>query len=228
MQRGVNRLSLNERKIVKCHICASETSDFYDPIFDTNYHHCPICEFIQMETEKIVTFKEERKIYDYHENSLEDEGYVNMFKNFIDQAVIPYINKGTVLDFGSGPEPVLAQLLNRDYEFEVEHYDLHYQPEKVYEGKTYDVVLSTEVVEHLQNPMEYFNLFHSLLKEGGILSFMTLFHNNDEEAFLEWQYRRDVTHISFYSLKTLSIIAKMVGFELIYTDNRRLCTFKKF
>lgn len=180
-----------------------------------------------MDDSKRVSFDKEKEIYDLHENSIECEGYVKMFQNFLSSAVMPFKSSGVALDFGSGPEPVLTQLIKRDYDFQIDNYDLHYQPEKVYIGKKYDVIVSTEVVEHLPNPMEVFRLFHEQLKDGGILAFMTLFHGNDEDEFLKWWYRRDKTHISFFTVNTLEHIAKSIGFEVIYTDGKRMCTFRK-
>jgi 2-polyprenyl-3-methyl-5-hydroxy-6-metoxy-1,4-benzoquinol methylase len=150
-----------------------------------------------------------------------------MFKDFLNKGVLPFKNAGTALDFGSGPVPVLSGLIKRDYQFSIDYYDLHYQPEKSFENKKYDVILSTEVIEHVNNPIEIFSLLHDHLNEGGILSVMTLFHEKDEASFIKWWYRRDETHISFYTLKTLQLIAEKVGFEIIYTDNKRICTFKK-
>jgi len=180
-----------------------------------------------MDEQMMITFQEERKIYDYHENSIENDGYVNMFKDFLEAGVLPFAKEGNLLDFGSGPEPVLVKLLKRDYEFKVDHYDLHYQPKKVYEGKTYDVILATEVVEHLPNPLEVFKLIYNILEAGGIFSFMTLFHQNNKEHFLDWWYRRDETHISFYTEKTLNYIAELIGFEVLYTDGKRVMAYKK-
>jgi SAM-dependent methyltransferase len=180
-----------------------------------------------MDQERLITYEEERVIYDLHQNSIENEGYVNMFRDFLEAGVLPYAKTGNLLDFGSGPEPVLATLLERDYLFQVAHYDLHYQPIKVYAGVKYDVILATEVIEHLPNPLDVIRLIHSLLKKGGIFSFMTLIHANDEGHFLEWWYRRDMTHISFYTQKTLDYIAGIVGFEVIYTDNKRIITYRK-
>lgn len=36
------------------------------------------------------------------------------------------------LDFGSGPSPVLAMIMERDYGFDMDIYDLFYSPEKPY------------------------------------------------------------------------------------------------
>ncbi len=150
-----------------------------------------------------------------------------MLRGFIDKTVIPFVSSGKLLDFGSGPEPVLVQLLNRDYNFEIDHYDLHYSPKKVYINKKYNVVVSTEVIEHIKNPMETFKLIYELLESGGIFAFMTLYHYDDFDRFIKWWYRRDNTHISFYNDVTLEKIVNILGFRILYTDHKRICTFQK-
>lgn len=210
-----------------CEICGAATKIIHDPQFNLNYHYCEVCQFIAQDRDQLVTFSEEREEYDRHENSIENEGYVRFFKNFLDEGLLPYVTGGHGLDFGSGPEPVLSQVLKRDYGLTVDIYDLHYQPEKVYENKTYDFIVCTEVIEHVTDPMNYFKRFSDHLKPGGILSVMTLFHPDDEAVFLDWWYRRDITHISFFTEKTLAVIAEQTGLERIHTDGKRVATFRK-
>lgn len=213
--------------MIECKICGSNTRVIKDTQFDIDYYKCLECEFIHMDKNNRVSFDGERAVYDLHENSLESEGYVNMFRKFLDKSVTPFKTEGKGLDFGSGPEPVLMQLINRDYKFDMENYDLHYQPEKIYEGKKYDLVVSTEVVEHLADPMEVFELIYDILCDGGIFAFMTILHYNDDESFNNWWYRRDETHISFFSENTLKVIAEKIGFKFIYSDEKRVFTFQK-
>jgi len=210
-----------------CHICEEETEKIKDIAFDHRYAYCCKCEYIRIYSEDRVTQEEEKALYDYHENSIEQEGYVNFFKKFIDQGVMPFIKGGKGLDFGSGPEPVLAQVMARDYQQQIDCYDLYYQPEKLYEGKLYDYIISTEVMEHLYHPMEVMEEMHKHLKVGGILALMTLFHGCDREKFLTWWYRRDETHISFFTPKTFQVMGEKLGFKVIYTDHQRYITLEK-
>lgn len=213
---------------MKCRICGNDTYVIDDLKFANHYAKCSSCLYIGINENDVITFEEERKEYDRHENTIENEGYVQFFRNFLGGAVLPFINKnGLGLDFGSGPEPVLMQLMKRDYEVDLDYYDLHYQPEPVYEDKSYDFIISTEVIEHILNPDETFAFFAKHLKKDGVLSIMTLFHENDDDQFLKWWYRRDVTHISFFRLETFEVLAKKHGLEIIYTDNKRQITFKK-
>jgi hypothetical protein len=211
-----------------CKICGSQTREIVIETLGAAYYYCEACEFIAKDENLKLSHEEELGIYETHENSIEDPRYVAYFKKFLDAAVFNHYPKpGYGLDFGSGPSPVLATLLERDYGLTMDIYDHFYSPQKVYVGKKYDLVTSTEVVEHLDDPLAYFSLFESLLKDEGILSIMTLFHHNDNNAFRTWHYVRDQSHRSFYTVKTLEVIAEKTGLELIDTNHHRYSTFRK-
>lgn len=210
-----------------CIVCNEKTDLWYDPQFNLDYHYCPACGFIAQDRQQLSSFQEERKEYDRHENSIENEGYVNFFRRFLDNALTPFASLGEGLDYGSGPEPVLSQVMARDYGVLPDIYDLHFQPDRIFEGKTYDFVVSTEVIEHVKDPMEVIGLFGRHLKSGGIAAVMTLFHQEDQETFLNWWYRRDITHISFFTPRTFAYMAEKNGLEVIYCDDSRYVTLRK-
>lgn len=92
----------------KCKICGSDTREFLDKQFNVTYYHCGICEFISKDEATIVSPEDEKAEYDLHNNSYDDEGYLNMFRRFYDRSIKDFANGGhAALDFGSGPEPVL-------------------------------------------------------------------------------------------------------------------------
>jgi len=213
--------------MISCKLCSSKTYEISHPKFGV-YDVCQLCDFISKQSKWIISEEEEKSIYDTHQNSLEDPRYVDYFRKFLNCAVLKHIEKDSVvLDFGSGPSPVLAQLLERDYHLKVDIYDYYYSPTKVYESKQYDLITSTEVVEHFLSPLDYFELFVAHLKPGGVLAIMTQFHPCDDQLFLKWHYIRDLSHIAFYTVTTMIHIAKRVGLEMIYTDHKRYITFKK-
>ncbi|XMB72897.1 class I SAM-dependent methyltransferase [Mycoplasmatota bacterium WC30] len=210
-----------------CKVCGSQTEEIHHAKFNVSYFRCTNCEFISKDDSAMISKEHELKIYNYHNNSLENEGYVKYLKNFIDTAIIPFVQGSRALDFGSGPSPVLSYILKNDYDFTCDIYDLYFSPTKSYTNKVYNLVVCTEVIEHIPYPLEYFGFFKSLLEEDGTLSMMTLLHPNDNELFLNWHYIRDKSHISFFSLKTLEVISQKVGLKIIYSDNNRCITFKK-
>ncbi|MDO9629062.1 MAG: class I SAM-dependent methyltransferase, partial [Acholeplasmataceae bacterium] len=120
-----------------------------------------------------------------------------------------------------------AKILSNDYFFEVDIYDYFYAPNKVYLQKKYDLITSTEVVEHLKNPLKTFELFHDLLNKNGILSILTLFHPNNREEFFKWHYIRDITHLCFFTPVTMRKIAELCGFNILSTNNYRYTVFQK-
>lgn len=214
-------------KKVKCIICEHLTHAITHKVFGT-YFHCDHCEVIFKDPSAHIALEEAFEIYESHENSIEDERYVAYFKKYLEASVLPYLkHSDDVLDFGSGPSPVLAQILERDYGLSVDLYDQFYAPEKIYEGKHYDLITTTEVVEHLDDPIAYFKLFKRLLKKNGLLAVMTQFHKNDEAFFMNWHYMRDRSHIVFFRDRTFRVIAEKVGLKILYTNGKNYITFMK-
>lgn len=208
-----------------CKLCGHQTRSFKHPKFEMLFHVCPNCELIIKDHGIYPDIKTEEKMYDQHQNSLEDHGYVNFLSNFLDAAVIPFIHSGKALDYGSGPTPVLSHIMKNTYGFDVDLYDPIYYP--ILPSKTYDLITSTEVCEHFHHPLESFKHMVSLLKPEGILSIMTLFHPKDDELFNNWFYIRDTTHVSFYTPKTFDILKDIIGCDIIDTNHYRYITLKK-
>jgi SAM-dependent methyltransferase len=209
---------------IPCKICSTNTTPIYDEQYDHNYYHCSNCDFISLDEKKILSPDQEKKEYSFHQNNFENEGYVNMFREFIDKAIRPHKKQiKTALDFGCGPGPVLAELLKREG-FETDIYDKHFAPEKVCLNKKYDLINATEVFEHLKDPVTTLKLLKSLLNPNGILAIMTLFHPNSKEKFKKWWYRRDSTHISFYTPKTFEQMAGLLGIKVLTVDGKNTCT----
>lgn len=210
-----------------CKICSGATREIRHKTFGI-YHICDFCGFIFKDKEDHVSAQAQLTIYDSHHNSIQDPVYVEYFNHFLSEAVFPFINDGkNGLDFGSGPSPVLAQLLAGTYGYSMDIYDLFYSPQKSYLRKTYDLITVTEVVEHLENPLTYLSLFREHLNEDGILSMMTQFHHNNDDDFLNWHYIRDRSHISFFCEKTFDVIAEKLKMKIIFTDHKRFVTLKK-
>jgi len=190
-------------------------------------YHCSSCELIFKDEDAIVSPEKELKVYRQHNNSEENAGYVAMFQDFIDKTVSPHREKiATALDFGSGPNPVLARMLEKEG-FATDHYDKFFAPEKVFEHKRYDLITSTEVIEHIADVHALLKLFSDHLNPGGYLALMTQFHANTEEFYLQWWYRRDPTHIVFYRPKSFEVLAKEYGLTLRYHDDKKVVLLQK-
>src|SRR5258708_21210799 len=185
------------------------------------YHACPTCQWIVLDKSCVPSLEKQKERYLQHENSPESEGYVEMFEGFIKACVDPFIPKGQkILDFGCGPLPVLADLLKKR-EYLVDTYDLFFTADETYKLKKYNLIILTDVLEHLENPIAILRALSERLEPQGVISIMTLFHPNDHEEFSKWWYRRDITHVSFYTHETLKEIAKVLYMDLVFSDSER-------
>ncbi len=211
-----------------CHVCGHLTTEWTHLRMAAKYFYCNRCEFISKDETMRVTPEQAFEIYNTHKNSIDDQRYVSYFKKFVNAAILPFSNGvKNGFDFGSGPNPVLSQILTRDFGYEMDIYDLYYAPEQLYIGKTYDLITSTEVAEHIPEPLSYFRQLKGLLTETGTLAIMTQFHQNNPLHFSDWHYARDKSHVSFYTEKTMKTIAQKVGLKVLYTNHTQYTTFAK-
>ena len=212
---------------MQCKICQEDTETFYDEYMQCDTYHCTACEFIFKDEKAIISLEKELKVYEQHNNTEENLGYVTMFQDFIDQTFAPFKNEiETVLDYGSGPNPVLASMLKKQG-FDVEHYDKFFATKKVYENKKYDLITSTEVIEHISDIKEVMALWSQHLNTNGYLAIMTQFHTNEKEDYLKWWYRRDPTHISFFRPHTFQKLAIYYDLVLLFSDDKKLILLQK-
>jgi len=210
-----------------CKVCDSQTDEMRDEKKSLSYYRCKSCGFIYLDDAEIIDTQSEKKHYEQHNNSFESLGYVKMFESFIEVAISPYEKEiKTALEFGCGTGAVLAELLRRRG-MKVDKYDIYFYPNRVYEGKRYDLITSTEVFEHLQKPLEILELLSEHLEEGGYITLMTKFPPSSDKEFLDWWYRRDVTHISFFTPKSFEIMAQKIGLKMVKTIDKNIVIFQK-
>ncbi len=211
----------------KCKICQSDTTTITDTKTLKDYHKCSTCRYIFLDEKFYIDEQSEKKHYDKHHNNFESLGYVKMFDDLIDEFVEPfkeYIK--TALDFGCGEGEVLPVLIERR-EIKCDRFDLFYFPEEVYKDKKYDLISSTEVFEHLQNPLEMIKKLLLHVEENGYILLMSAFHPDDDEKFLKWWYIRDVTHIGFFNMSTFEYIAKELNLRILKHNSKNTIMFQK-
>ena len=210
----------------KCSLCGNHTKTLKPQPPDRErgpYLHCHRCDLIFLPNDQILPPYEEKQRYMEHDNTHENEGYVQMFEDFISETVLPFCQEGKALDFGCGPGPVLADLLKKRG-FSVDIYDPFFFPNDRYRNETYDLVTTTEVFEHLRNPEQVLEELCCITKPGSILAVMTHLHQGPDE-FSEWWYHWDPTHITFYSSKTMMWITDNWPLDIIFSDNFKHTAF---
>ena len=209
-----------------CHICDKPTESFVDEKTKIKYYHCFVCEYIFKSPACYQNLNSQKKRYDLHTNSEEDEGYVAYYHRFVD-FILPHIKKAkTALDFGCGESLILTNILN-SMNIYTTHYDPIYHPGKTYDSKKYDLIVSTEVFEHLHEPKKVFSHLISLLNDGGYLALQTQFHPNTEEVFKKWYYHQDPTHIVFFRAKTFEVLCKEFKCKIIKDNSKNMIILQK-
>ena len=121
------------------------------------------------------------------------------------------------LDFGSGPGPTLS-LMFEEIGYSMKIYDHFYANDGYVLQQKYDFITITETVEHLHNPKTELERLWSILKPGGFMGIMTKLLI-DREAFANWHYKNDPTHVCFFSQQTFTWLADMWHAKLHFFGN---------
>ncbi len=210
---------------MKCILCGSAAAfplDFVKPA-KRIFLHCPQCDLIFVPESHHLSPDQEVSRYKMHRNTLSNEGYVGMFLEKIAMLHQYCPQVKSVLDYGCGPSPVLAELLKREG-FSCDIYDPYFFP--LFPESSYDLVISTEVFEHLRDIRQELHKICTLIKQGGYLAIMTSLHD-DVSDFENWWYASDPTHICFFGGSTFDWLAKEFGFEITFRDTKNFIILKK-
>lgn len=201
-----------------CPLCSSRETKFYWQDKQRAYQICSNCNLIFVPKKFHLTASKEKRRYDLHQNSSENLGYIKFLNSFLSPLKQKIKKSWIGLDYGSGPNPILVNLLNESG-FNVQIFDPFYANYQKNLKASYHFITSTEVVEHFRDPKSQFSLLKSMLKENGLLAIMTSLHQGDLNHFKKWHYTRDQTHLAFYSKATFSYLAKIMNFKLEINNN---------
>ncbi|MDA3956418.1 class I SAM-dependent methyltransferase [Oceanispirochaeta sp.] len=215
-----------------CPICSVPGSPYYQISHKNRpFLLCLECTLIYQEEMTLPSAEEERTRYELHRNDPADEGYRKWLHSFIHSSVLPWYKDGRILDFGSGPHPVLSDLL-KEQGYPVVSYDPFFAPQWPGEHD-FSLILLCEVLEHISNPLSSFRKLCSLASEGTVLSLKTqfltfsVFDSEGGKDFEQWWYKEDPTHIRFYNPRSLRILGERSGWELVSEDGSSLAVYKK-
>lgn len=209
-----------------CRLCReSEGTRLFFADRKREYLFCEHCRAIFVPDRFVVPPHVERAEYETHDNFTEDEGY----RRFLARAIQPLLEhvphfaepraehsspcRG--LDFGCGPNPLLAKMLSaRPYSCNMDFYDKYFFPDTVDLASltnTYDFITATEVFEHLHSPLAETERLWRALKPGGVLVVMTKRSTGTVESFRSWHYIRDCTHILFFTEEAFAWLARFLS-----------------
>ena len=196
----------HDTKPLRCPLCRTDCWKPFHRDKERHYLRCRHCELVFVPDQYWIGRKEERATYDLHQNDSADPGY----RRFLSKLSTPLLQRlavpSTGLDFGCGPGPTLSSMLEA-HGHRVDLYDPFYYNDGSVFDNIYDFICASEVVEHLHHPGATFPTLFSLLRSGGWLAIMTKLVI-DAEAFKNWHYIRDRTHICFYSQRTFEYLSR--------------------
>lgn len=207
---------MNPSEQIPCPLCALPATDLYHQDRQRVYHQCERCQLVFVLPAYLPSVRQERELYDLHENSLDDTGY----RQFLNRLFVPLRSRlpptAQGLDFGCGPGPAL-QAMFAECGYDVALYDPYYAPDNRVLARQYDFVCCTEVVEHFHRPAGEFERLAGLLNSQGVLGIMTKLVI-DQAAFARWHYKNDPTHVCFYSRPTFFWLANRLGLQCEFLD----------
>ncbi len=200
-----------------CPICQSTSFLFTEDRF-RKFFRCEFCESIFVPSEYWPDAKAEKARYDEHQNDVNDAGYQLFVRPIIEAITSHFTKHHRGLDYGAGPGPVVTKLL-RDLDYSIDLYDPFYYNDKELLNFQYDYLVASEVVEHFHHPLENFKKMKKLLLPGGKIFIFTHLYE-DSIPFQNWYYKNDLTHVIFFTNKSMHYLAERLGFSKITIDKR--------
>ncbi|EGQ9280721.1 class I SAM-dependent methyltransferase [Vibrio vulnificus] len=201
-----------EVRMHTCPLCQHDQILHYFTDKRREYLQCARCELVFVHPEQRLDAKTEKSHYDLHENNPLDLGYRRFLSRITDPLLERIAPQSNGLDFGCGPGPTLSLMLE-EHGHVMSLYDLYYHPDRSVLGREYDFMTATEVIEHLYEPNVVWQQWLNLVKPRGWIGLMTKMVI-DREAFANWHYKNDPTHVIFFSQVTFQYLAERDKLEL--------------
>jgi SAM-dependent methyltransferase len=193
-----------------CRVCLGGARPFMT-VQGRRYWRCRRCRATQLDARQLPDPGTERRHYLTHHNDPADEGYRRFLARLASPLLKVLDRASEGLDFGCGPGPALAAMLEAAGH-RVRLHDPFFRPDPAALERCYDFVTLTEVAEHLHRPHAVFRQLAGLIRPGGRLAVMTAL-GIDDRRFANWRYRRDPTHVVFYRAATFRYLASSLGLD---------------
>ncbi|MCO5142186.1 MAG: class I SAM-dependent methyltransferase [Oligoflexia bacterium] len=197
-----------------CSLCQSAKNNLYAEYSSLEkYFLCEECDGVFLAPNLRLGLSKEKKRYELHQNKLDSPDYSSYLQSILDEVRPDLSSNKKYLDYGCGSERGLERFALKQ-ELKVDSYDPIYEPEIIMVKNGYDGIFAIEVVEHFFEPKKEFLTMDSLICSGGSILLRTSLRPEKETDFKRWWYRRDPTHVFFYSKKTFSYLADILGWKI--------------
>lgn len=225
--QAILQVKMSERRAALiCPLCGGSAITDYFRDRRRSYYQCTDCGFIFVPSEFHLSLQEQKAEYDLHDNRPDDPGYRRFLNRLCEPLRARLEPHCTGLDFGCGPGPALSVML-QEAGHEVSLFDLFYYPDNHVFNCQYDFITATETVEHLVNPGGDLDKLWEMIKVGGWLGLMTKL-STDQQAFAQWHYKNDLTHIGFFSRRSFQWLAERWQADVEFIGNDVILFYKSF
>ncbi len=205
-----------------CPLCLSTQASLFftsrQKNLERDYFHCDACDLVFVPPGFHLAADAARQRYLTHDN----DPYNADYRRFLSQLwneLRPRLPEGARgLDYGAGPGPALAAMIEEDG-FSAALYDPLFHPDEAVLSDSYDFITCTETVEHFATPRADFQRLYRMLVPGGWIGIMTDILE-DRDGFGDWYYHRDPTHVAFYSRRTFQWIGEWLELEVEFSRGR--------
>ncbi len=212
-----------------CLLCTSSDLEKLEHYQEVGLVKCKSCNFVF--SERIPTLGD---LIDYYSNNYQRTSYlspitVKRYNELLD-GFEPFRKTGKLLDVGAGYGFFLEIARERGWEvhgtelteeavehcrgkgikmFQGEFHDLDLDPD------SYDVIISIEVIEHINTPKDYVSTAKKILRKGGLFYLTTPNFNSILRYRLKEQYNviEYPNHLCYYTSRTLTKLFTENGFQ---------------
>lgn len=209
---------------IACPLCQSTQAtpfalDYY-PL--GHFYKCSGCLGVFKSTKLYLNEADEKSRYDTHNNSLEDDRYLNYLKKSWDRFA-SHLSKHpqSLLDFGCGPVKAIEHILKDQKNLNIKSWDKYYFSSPLTE--TFDVIFCHEVVEHFLNPDQCFKDLKAYTHSGTSICIRTEFYPESESVFRNWYYKNDPTHVFFYHPDSFDVVANKLDGKVTHIFDGNKC-----
>ena len=196
-----------------CPLCENSSCNLFHQDSRRSYYQCPRCQLVFADRSSLLSAQDELAQYQLHNNDVNDAGYRQFLQRLATPLLAALPATGLYgLDFGCGPGPLLAKMLSEAGQ-RMAVWDPYFAADNAVLQQQYDFISCSEAIEHFVNPAQEWALWLRLLKPGGTLAIMTKRYTT-ADAFANWHYKLDPTHVSFFCDHTFAYLAQRDGFRL--------------
>ncbi|SKB40388.1 Methyltransferase domain-containing protein [Salegentibacter holothuriorum] len=204
---------------MNCILCKGATKKFWKSK-NREFVECTNCGGIQLLSQFYISKKAEEARYLTHNNDVDDPKYQDFVKPITSRILKDFSTEHSGLDYGCGTGPVISIQLEKEG-YKTVLYDPYFHPQTSVLTNKYNFIICCEVMEHFYKPQQEFRTLASLLKPGGKLYCKTSLYS-EKIDFDNWYYKNDVTHVFFYTEKSLIWIKDNLDFSALEIHPNRI------